>query len=301
MSGAHPKRKGRGKAKASLELIEASHKILAAIQPATVRAVCYQLFTQGLIKNMSKGQTNKVSRQLVDARENGIVPWEWIVDETREAERAPSWDNPDEIIRAAVRGYRRNYWQDQAVRVEVWSEKGTVRGTLAPVLKEYGVTFRVMHGFASATAVNEIAELSTESDKPLFALYVGDFDPSGMCMSEVDLPERLRRYGGKVLLERVALRAADTRKLPSFDVETKRGDGRAGWYETHYGRKCWELDAMPPPLLRERVKASILRLIDLERWEHAVAIERVETASMNEFLVAWHSNLKRAQNAEGRT
>ena len=36
---------------------------------------------------MSKAETNKVSMQLVWAREQNIIPWEWIVDETREAER----------------------------------------------------------------------------------------------------------------------------------------------------------------------------------------------------------------------
>ena len=66
------------------------------------------------------------------------------------------WRDTDSIINAAVRSYRRDYWQDQPNRVEVWSEKGTVRGTLAPVLEEFGVTFRVMHGYASATVVNKI-------------------------------------------------------------------------------------------------------------------------------------------------
>lgn len=167
-------------------------------------------------------------------------------------------------------GYRRDYWQDQPVRVEVWSEKGTVRGTLAPVLNEYGVTFRVLHGFGSATALNAIAEASNASDKPLFALYLGDRDPSGMFMSEADIPQRLARYGGAVNLQRIALLASDTQGLPSFDVETKSKDGRYEWFCERYGRRCWELDAMPPPLLRARVEAEIRRHIVLDRWEHAV-------------------------------
>lgn len=284
-------RRGRGKSRASLDLIEASHKILAEIQPATVRAVCYRLFTMGLIQDMSKVSTNKVSRHLVYAREQGIVPWEWVVDETREAERVSTWNNPNEIINAAVRGYRRDYWQDQPVRVEVWSEKGTVRGTVAPVLNEYGVTFRVMHGFASATALNAIAEASNDSDKPLFALYVGDYDPSGLYMSEIDLPERLNRYGGKVNLSRIALLRMDTVSLPSFDVETKTKDGRYDWYRTRYGRQCWELDAMPPPTLRERVEAKIRAHILMDRWKHAVAVEKAETESMATFLATWKSKL----------
>jgi hypothetical protein len=43
--------------------------------------------------------------------------------------------------------------QTQPKQVEVWSEKGTVRGVLWPVLSRLGVGFRVMHGFSSATSV----------------------------------------------------------------------------------------------------------------------------------------------------
>jgi hypothetical protein len=146
----------RGRGKRTTEILSAIRRILEKIQPASVRAVCYQLFVAGLILNMGKSSTNSVSRLLARAREDGAIPWEWIVDESREAEVARRWSDPNALIKAAVKQYRRNYWQDQSYRVEVWSEKGTVRGTLGPVLDEYGVTFRVMHGYASATVINEI-------------------------------------------------------------------------------------------------------------------------------------------------
>ena len=99
----------------------------------------------------------RVYRLLKEARERDIIPWEWIVDESRELERRPSWDDPEQYTRCVINGYRRDYWDQQPVRLEVWSEKGTVRGVLLPVLDEYGVGFRVMHGFASATAVYDVA------------------------------------------------------------------------------------------------------------------------------------------------
>jgi hypothetical protein len=290
MSRAAPRR-GRGKAKATIELIEACHEILAEIHPATVRAVCYRLFTLGLIQDMSKASTNKVSVQLVWARESGLLPWCWIVDETREAEQVSVWSSPDEIIDAAVRGYRRDYWQDQPVRIEVWSEKGAVRGTLKPVLDEYGVVFRAMHGFASATVVNQVAEASTRCTKPLIAFYVGDYDPSGMFMSEVDLPRRIAEYGGTVQLHRIALLQSDLAGLPSFPAETKAGDARHRWYVERYGTQCWELDAMPPPLLRERVREVIERHIDWAAWERAVEVERAEVESMRQFHAAWSASI----------
>lgn len=39
--------------------------------------------------------------------------------------------------------------------------------------------------------------------------FVGDFDPSGLHMSEVDLPRRLERYGGDVRITRVAITESD--------------------------------------------------------------------------------------------
>jgi hypothetical protein len=42
-------RRGRGKAQKNLDLIEAAHRILSEIQPASVRAVDYKLFNEKLI------------------------------------------------------------------------------------------------------------------------------------------------------------------------------------------------------------------------------------------------------------
>lgn len=281
----------RGRGKRSLDLIRAATKILEKIQPASVRAVCYQLFVAGLIQNMSKSSTNSISRLLTLAREEGDIPWPWIVDESREAEVARCWNNPDDLIRAAVTQYRRDYWQEQSYRVEVWSEKGTIRGTLGPVLREYGVTFRVMHGYASATVVNDIADLSNASDKLLVALYVGDWDPSGKHMSDVDLPKRLDEYGANVEMIRVALVRDDLGDLPSFDPETKRQDPRYEWFKRSVATVCYELDAMPPPELRTTVEAEIRSYIDLPKWARACEVEAVEKESMEEFHKSWRASI----------
>src|SRR5215218_1957223 len=168
---------GRGKSQRNLELIHIAAAILQEIQPASVRAVCYQLFVRKLIESMAKTCTNRVSTQLVYAREHGIVPWAHIVDESRAPERRAAWSDPSAIIHAATMQYRKDRWITQPKRCEVWAEKGAVRGTLAPVLNTYGVTFRVMHGYGSTTAVHQAAEESLAGDKPLTVLYVGDWDP----------------------------------------------------------------------------------------------------------------------------
>ncbi|MGO9848130.1 MAG: hypothetical protein ACLPKT_16515, partial [Methylocella sp.] len=134
--------------------------ILEEIQPATVRGVCYRLFTRGLIANMSVGETQKISRILARARERGEVDWDWIVDETRRRERSPQWLDLEHFRESIVGQYRRDFWAHQPETIEIWSEKGTVRGILGPVLEEFGVTFSVKHGFDSATSVHDTAELT---------------------------------------------------------------------------------------------------------------------------------------------
>lgn len=284
-------RTGRGKSAKNLALIAAAREIAEDCNPISVRGIAYKLFSRGLIASMAKPETQKVSVQLTDARELGIIPWEWIVDETREAERVTLWSNPDEIIRAAVRGYRRDYWREQPHWVEVWSEKGTVRGVLRPVLEKYGVTFRVHHGFSSATALHDIAVETANATKPLTVLYAGDYDPSGMAMSEMDLPGRIARYEGRATLCRIALRADDTDGLPSFPASSKQADSRYRWFVERYGDRCWELDAMDPNALRERVESAIRGLIDGPAWDWACEVESAEVASMENFHAAWEASI----------
>ena len=83
----------RGKAQKTLDLIDAMAEITEAAQPITVRGVAYKLFTRGLIPSMAKKETDKVSRHLTYAREQGIIPWEWIVDETHAAEYVNTWSS----------------------------------------------------------------------------------------------------------------------------------------------------------------------------------------------------------------
>jgi hypothetical protein len=282
---------GRGRSQHTKDLIAASREILLTIQPASVRGVCYKLFVKKLIASMAKGETNKISRLLRLARENNEISWAWIVDETRSAECISAWDSPEDYARAVVSSYRRSYWSYQPIIPEVWSEKGTVRGVLAPVLEKYGVTFRPLHGYNSATEVHLIAEETADSQR--LALYVGDWDPSGKHMEEVDLPRRLRKYGGNVKIIRVALAPADVANsgLPHFAVEEKRKDPRYRWFVERYGHRCFELDALDPNVLRDRVEQCIRSVIDFDAWERCAATERAEQQSLIAAMRNWNGAL----------
>jgi hypothetical protein len=283
--GTSPK-KVRGMAQRSLDLIAAMFDIAEAAQPITGRGVGYKLFVADLIESMSKNDMKRVYRLLKEAREQGIIPWEWIVDEDGDDEGVPSWDDPADFANCVGKQYRRDFWNQQPVRVVVWSEKGTVRGVLRPMLDQYGVRFRRVGGFASSGKAHSIAE--DNDGRPLIIIYVGDYDPSGLYMSECDLPNRMKKYEGHhVEIRRIAVTPEQTISLPSFPASDKRKDTRYKWFTQNFGDRCWELDALDPNVLRDLVEREIKSLIEPDAWQRCELVNAAERDSLHQVLTNW--------------
>jgi hypothetical protein len=152
-----------------------------------------------------------------------------------------------------------------------------------------GKARRRFQGSASATSVRDASNRGNDG-RPLVALYIGDWDPSGLCMSEQDLPARIKEYGGDhIEFRRIALTAQQTTSLPSFSVEEKSGDKRYKWFKQTHGLRCWELDAMDPTQLRDLVEAEINALIDRPLWEEQERLHAREKESLDGHLCSWAS------------
>ena len=150
---------GRGMAQRSLDLIEAMREIAEPRSRSPAAASATSCSRASSSHRWRDSEMQRVYRLLKEARERGIIPWEWIVDETRSIERVSTWDDPADYARTVAQSYRRDFWNQQPHRVEVWSEKGTVRGVLAPVLDHYAVGFLpVQRILSSATKVHDVAE-----------------------------------------------------------------------------------------------------------------------------------------------
>jgi hypothetical protein len=115
-------------------------------------------------------------------------------------------------------------------------------------------------------------------------------------MSEVDLPQRLREYGADVELVRVALNGEDVANsgLPHFATDEKRTDPRYSWYVRQYGQRCFELDALSPNVLRDRIEQEIRTEIDFEAWERCKIAEEAEHQSLIAVMESWGRSIGRA-------
>ena len=201
------------------------------------------------------------------------------------AERVPTWADPTAYARSVARSYVATSGTSSPPGRSLEGEGHHPRRSAA-VLDQYAVGFRVMHGFSSATSVHDVAD--DDDGRDLIALYVGDYDPSGLFMSEQDLPSRLAEYDGEhVDVCRIALIREQVSDLPSFPVTDKRADPRFNWFRDRYGGRCWELDAMDPNDLRDCVQKAIIELIEPVAWKRCEVVNRAEQELLRTILQKW--------------
>lgn len=54
-----------------------------------------------------------------------------------------------------------------------------------------------------------------------------------------------------------------------------------------YGDRCWELDALHPVTLRDRIEEEIQAVIDWDEWERCETAEEAQRESLGEFMSDW--------------
>lgn len=279
----------RGPADKTKRLIEAAYEIARERQPISVRGVSYVVFeTYGLITSMAKKETDKVGNALRHARNSGLIPWDWIVDTSRQGRtyNFGGYDTPEAYINELleVNLYRKDYWSNQPYHLEVWSEKETIVGVIDPILRKWSVDFKNLRGFNSTSNVYRDAQRSKALSKPMVALYIGDYDISGLYMSECDLPRRLEEYEAGIQIVRIALKQEDTIGHAGHNITEKKGDPRFKWWcENEFGNQYWEVDGMDPRDLRTRLDEQIESYVDMAAWQHMQLTEAAEKEAIDRF------------------
>jgi hypothetical protein len=267
--------------KRTTELIDAAAAILDIQQPMTIRQLFYRLVSQGLIPNDRKNY-QLVSRIMTKARDDGRIPFEYITDRSRPEYKPSVFEDAAGYADVVRRAYRKDYWHNQPNHVELWVEKDAIIGSIEDVTNELGITVRVGRGFLSTTRAHEIAGFFSGIDKPITVFYLGDHDPSGQ-MIEQDLYQRVENYGCYFELKRLAIFKSDISQFNLPPLRIKQTDSNAWKFQAKYGDDCVELDALPPDVLRERIKEAVEGLIDFSLWNRAKATEKAEFDCIHDF------------------
>lgn len=268
--------------KKTLELIESARAVLAEYHPMTVRQVYYQLVSSHVIEN-NRSQYSRLSKALVTARQEEMIPWAWIEDRTRRPRDVSMWYDLSDFIRTVRNAYRRDVWETQPRYVVCWLEKDALSGIFEAITQEYGVTLIVGRGYNSWTIRQELAERFLSLDKPATVLYFGDFDPSGEDICR-DLRDSFAFFKTCPEVVKVSLTHEDVVRYQLPPDFAKRTDTRTKKHIKRYGDISVELDALPLPVLQSKIKKSIEANMDLDALRETFEQENEDLEQLNRLL-----------------
>ncbi len=255
---------------------EALFDIVSEMQPMTVRQVFYQATVRNLVEKSEAGYT-KVQTDLVQMRRSGMLPYDWLADNTRWQRRARTFNSVQDALDDTARFYRKSLWADAGTYVEVWLEKDALAGVIMPVTSMYDVPLMVARGYASLSFLHSAAEYIGSIDVPTYIYHLGDFDPSGVNAGE-KIEQTLKEMApqASIKFERIAVTPEQIRQWNLPSRPTKSSDTRS----KNFGDISVELDAIPPDRLRGLVEVVIERHLPKRQFE----ILKIAEASERDLL-----------------
>jgi hypothetical protein len=256
------------------------YEILSEDHPQTVRQVFYALTVRGVIKKLEIEYHRTVIRLLVEMREAGDLPFEWLADNTRWQRKPRTFVGLEACLKNTAEFYRRDLWEAMPCYVEVWSEKDALAGVLLEETKVYDVPLMVARGYSSISFLHSAAKAIQANGKPAYIYHFGDLDPSGVDAAR-DIEAKLRRYApeAEIHFERPAVTREQVEAWNLPTRPTKQTDTRA----KKFTGTSVELDAIPAARLRALVRECIERHVDQQQ----LAILRAAEESERELLVKW--------------
>lgn len=263
---------------AQIEALEdAVYQVARAEHPVTVRGVFYRVMSMGLVPKSEAGY-RQVQQRVLRMRRARRLPYGWISDGSRVRLKPPSYESVKDCLTQTAQVYRRALWSDQAVHLEIWTEKDALRGVILPVTTEFDVPLMVARGFASESFLWNTAEVISDDDMPAVIYQLGDHDPSGVSAWE-HIQRKLREFVPDTIdlvFERLAVTPEQIEEYDLPTRPTKQTDTRAAAFEG----ESVEVDAMSSLVLRDLVRDAIEYYID----DNALEITKVAERSEREIL-----------------
>jgi hypothetical protein len=222
-----------------------------------------------------------ISDALTDLREEGIVPWEWIVDEGRSLEVWRYAATVAEFLRGVVDQARVDLWNGHSPPL-VLTESRSLAGVLRPIARDYLTPISSTAGQSSGSLLAvEIAPLLIE-DPSRYVIYFGDFDFQGDDIEHATRRKLEEHVGQALDWQRLAITAEQVEEYGLTPIEKT----------DHRFRPPRKYEAVETEALRQHVIVGLLRE-HLDRLlptplEDVQVREQAERQRVADYLAAYY-------------
>ena len=279
----------------SLPLVKLLYDLTDVEYAQSIRQVFYRIVdTPGSGVPKTDNGYRRVQRLLKMMREDDIIPYDQIVDQSRLVllnGHTPTslYQLPDYCAEEAARylayAYQEDYWQGKDMYLQVWCESRGAAATIQQTCEDYGVGLIPAGGQTSLSLIHEAAKLITARSKAdTHILYIGDYDEAGVNIG-LSVYHRLcdilpGRWAGTMHYQRIAITDEQIRDwaLPTKPAKTT---GR------HQIDETVEVESIPVPTLRAFVAERIEEYLPVEDRDRIVEriVRRREDLTTNDKIL----------------
>ena len=200
--------------------------------PTNGRFVFYELEQDGAVpKNYPPPKKRRpaqdISDALIDLRRAGHVPWDWIVDETRELVSWRSAETVAEYMRDTIDRARINAWNGEPAPLIICEARST-KGVLERIAGDYLAPITATNGQCGGFLRTDVAPHLISNSRPV--LYIGDHEVGGPADSiEANTQRVLEDYCERPIeWTRIALTQTQDRSPVQATAPLPRGRMRSG-------------------------------------------------------------------------
>jgi hypothetical protein len=249
----------------------------------TLRRCWYVLLSKQLVHEhpnpQNQSQRNapyrRLSELLLDARINGDLPWEVIVDRTRRVDKPLTWEIVNEAVNYVLETFGYDPMREQERYVEVWVEKDAVSTRIYETAERFFVPVITARGFSSGTYLHNGADRfnGVPYERRITVIYLSDFDPEGEYFPRLFREQIGTRYGcaRSVEIEKLALTRSqvDDWGLPWIPLTVKDSHLSKSYVSRYvtengqHGRQKVELDAVDNVTLSSLLEERLRVLVDV--------------------------------------
>jgi hypothetical protein len=251
--------------------------------PTNGRFLFYELEQRGVIpkkydginpatgKKWARSPMQDVSVATMQLRESGLIPWDWIEDETRSLSRRRYADSVGQYLIDTVDLARIDLWAGEEPPLLICESRAT-SGVLRDLAYEYLIPITATNGQCGGFIRTDIAPLLTERRK---VLYVGDYELRGPAdQIEANTRRAIEKHTGRkfivgkdwskialaerqvkasVRLQRLSIVKLDKRYKPPKEYEAIECEALGQGVLTRLIRKHLD-ELLPEPLSDVRVR-----------------------------------------------
>jgi hypothetical protein len=145
--------------------------------PTNARFLYYELVQRGALSKERTGvrrPDQDLHDALTDIREDGRIPWDWIVDETRSLDDYTGYPSIKQGVLAQLPYINLDPWRGKAPMI--LTESRSLAGVLRSIVQEYRARIAATNGQVGGFLRTDIAPVLWPGDH---VIYLGDLDLSG--------------------------------------------------------------------------------------------------------------------------